>query len=178
MNRATILTLLILLLVLVGVFYFYLNVRENNILEEIKPTAAESVFLSEVTYTDIDGNELPVVEYADSTVVAVAWASWCPSCVEQLKIVSQVAEEHDIVVLAFNRAEPIKTAKDFLAFHKLETKVQLVMDDTDNFYTSIGGRAMPETVIFNSKGEIVHHERELFTKEELEKVLEKIQNNN
>lgn len=179
MNATSVVTIVILFLILAGVFAYYLDVRKANLVELIESSPAESVFLSGVSYTDIDGNTLQVTDFTESTVIAVAWASWCPQCVEQLRILDTLAEEFDeVAILAFNRAEPQKTAKDFLAFHNLETNIQLVLDTTDNFYASIGGHTMPETVIFNARGEIVHHERDLFTKEEIVKVLEELNKSN
>lgn len=179
MNRGAVITILFLILILGLVFTYYLNVRQDYIEETTPKSTAESVLSSDVPYTDIEGQKINLLDRNKSFVIAVSWASWCPQCVEQLNILGEFSDtSEDIAILAFNRAEPVSTAKNFLEFHGLISRVELVMDPTDNFYTSIEGRVMPETVIFDSDGNTIHHERGLLTKEELQsKMLQLTQGN-
>jgi len=154
------------------VFLYTLQVSQKNQQTELAASPAASVFTSESVYTDIEGNPIRLDDYLGQTVIALAWASWCPSCGEQLKLLAAIADENsDIVTLAFNRGETSNRAQAFLEFFNIETNVQLVLDPDDNFFTSIEGYAMPELVIFDKQGNISHHVRGPISKPELESVL-------
>jgi hypothetical protein len=82
-----------------------------------------------------------------------------------------VASLPDTKLLAINRAEDAVTAERFLNYYNLWSDVELLLDPTDHFYKSIGGYAMPETVIFDEKGSTKAHFRGVVTQAEIETAL-------
>lgn len=169
MDRSTWITVGVMIVVLsIAALYFW-HVQKQKGIDSLNESPAASVLSGSGQYTDVDGNPVSLDDYLGQTVVAFAWASWCPSCVEQLELLGSVAQKYDdVVVLAFNRAEPLYTAKSFLEFYNLDAKVELVMDADDHFFKTVSGYSMPETVIFNAEGQIYHHERGEIDKDEIE----------
>jgi thiol-disulfide isomerase/thioredoxin len=173
MDRSGTITLVILILTLTVVFLYYAQVRQANQEAQRANTPAATVLSNNSRYTDIDGNPVLLGDYVGQKVVALAWASWCPSCADQLQIMGELVESNpDVVVLAFNRAEPVTTANQFLQFYGLSSQVELVLDPDDHFFQSIGGYSMPETVIFDESGQILHHKRGFISVDELTLLLE------
>ena len=176
MNRSGVITLLILTSLIVLVFLFYWQVEKKNERETLETSPAAKSLVSNPNYLDIEGNPIFLDDYLGQTVIAFAWASWCPSCIDQFSVFEEVSAKYDsVAVLAFNRGEPVDTVKDFLAFYGLDNNFQLILDPTDHFFTSIDGYSMPETVIFSPNGDIFHHQRNAITKNELEFFLNEVE---
>jgi len=176
MTKSGYITLAILFFILLIGFLYYLNVQrgnENEILQR-SPAANSLNVEGDASYTELQGNPASLNQYVGTSLVTFAWASWCPVCGDQLKILADVAGDYESVkVLAFNRAEPINTARSYLSLYGLENTVELIMDPTDHFFNSVEGYSMPETIIFNTVGEVVHHERGEISDEKLRFLLNK-----
>jgi thiol-disulfide isomerase/thioredoxin len=166
--RTSLITFIVLGIILLMVFIYYQRITEQNDVDALAVSPAAQSLAGEGLYTDLAGNQVSLSDYVGQNIIAFAWASWCPACVEQLKLLSAVAEgQESVVVLAINRGESRATARDFLAFYNLDTSVELILDPNDHFFQSVNGFSMPETVVFNRAGNIVHHERGPITDSEL-----------
>lgn len=175
MNKSGAVTLLVLLIIVTVAFFYLLKVKETNDRETLQTSPAGTTLSNEAAYMDIDGNPIQLEDFLGSVIVATSWASWCPDCVEQLRILGNFSDDSEIRVLAFNRSESLETIKSFLDFYSLNTTVTQVIDPSDIFFKSIKGKAMPETVVFNREGAIIHQERDLLTETELMIILENIE---
>lgn len=137
MNRTGYFTIVFLLFILIGAFIFYVQVQKE-IQEEVLQTslAANSLKVSsDTSYLDINGNPVSLKQYVGENVLAFAWASWCPSCGQQLQDLSKISKKYDdVTVLAFNRAEPKETVLNYLNFFGLIDTVELILDPTDHFF--------------------------------------------
>ncbi len=170
MSKSGYITLITLLIIIALAVAYYFYVQKQNETEALNnsPVAQALLGADGASYTDLEGNPVSLDDYIGSDLLAFAWASWCPSCGDQLSLLAKVANENEnLSVLAFNRAEPIPTAQSYLQFYGLTDTVELIMDPTDHFFNSVDGYAMPETIIFNELGDIVHHERGEITETEL-----------
>lgn len=168
MDRSGVITLVILILTITLVFLYYVQVRQDNQETQRANTPAATVLSNNSRYTDINGNPVLLGDYVGQKVVALAWASWCPSCADQLQTLGGLVESNPgLVVLAFNRAESVTTANRFLQLNNVSTKVTLILDPDDHFFKSIEGYTMPETVIFDESGSILHHKRGFLSTDEL-----------
>ncbi len=105
-------------------------------------------------YADLLGNPVALTDYLDKVIVVHSWASWCPSCVEQIKMFqTSTANNNDQVqIIAINRAESINTIERFKNTFSIEDSVLMVIDPSDRFYNSVGAYAMPETIIYDKAG--------------------------
>jgi phage gp45-like len=77
-----------------------------------------------------------------------------------------------VIVIGINRAESRTTAEAFLTTLGLTDEVLLIVDADDRYYGAIGGFSMPETIIYDTKGNIVKHKRGQITEAELTLVLD------
>jgi len=132
----------------------------------------------EAAYTDISGIPVSLDAYLGQNLIIHSWASWCPQCVDQLKLFSSIVSTFpETKLVAINRGEDSVTAERFLNYYSLWSDVELLLDPTDHFYKSIGGFAMPETVIFDKNGSISAHFRGVVTEEEIRLALQNIEEN-
>ena len=110
---------------------------------------------------DYSAEKIHLYEYRRQVVIAYAWASWCTYCGAELQELVRLKKTYGdkIQILAINRAEPPAVAKAFTESLGITQDVTLLLDANDEFFKSIGGYAMPETVFINPSGEIVFHQR-------------------
>ncbi len=167
---------LILVLVLAGAVTWY--VRSTHVRNEVGKPAAELLHESETTpYQTLRGETFSFSAYRGKIRIVNVWASWSPFSQTELPILSEVAvayKDRGVVALAINRDEPIERAQAYAATLPELPELVYVIDETDAFYTSVGGYAMPETIIFDAAGDIVWHYRGVITKELLIDQLEQL----
>ena len=152
--------------------FFILQKGKKDALLESQAGKALSTVGNEAQYTDISGNPVSLEKYLGQTLVIHSWASWCPQCVDQLKLFSSIVSSlPETKLLAINRGEDGVTAERFLNYYELWSDVELLLDPTDYFYKSIEGYAMPETVIFDKNGSIIAHFRGVVSEDDIRKTL-------
>ncbi|MCA9366641.1 TlpA family protein disulfide reductase [Candidatus Kaiserbacteria bacterium] len=129
-------------------------------------------------YTDLTGAQLSLDAYLGHTLIVYSWASWCPQCSVDLKALEAYSVAHDdVVILAINRAEPAVTARRYLnATIGTNTKIKLVLDPEDRFFTSLSGYAMPETIFFTPDGSEYSRIRTPLTETYLKETVDKMNN--
>lgn len=125
------------------------------------------------TYTDLSGNPVRIRDFHGKILIVNAWATWMPFSQNELSMLSAVAEKYpeEIQVLAINRMEQAGIARSFMGVNPVSDKVRVLLDPNDSFYTSVGGYAMPETVVYNTDGVIVYHARGVLNESEIMSVI-------
>jgi thiol-disulfide isomerase/thioredoxin len=168
MLRSGLITIAVLAGICLLMLWYTLRVGEHNRQDKIEQSPAAQALTPDSLYTDINGTPLTFERYLGQPVVAITWASWCPDCQSQLELLQRIALDYpELVVLAFNRGESAQTAQAYLDHFNITTEIQLVLDPTDNFFSSIDGYSMPETIIFNPSGDVVYHARGPITESQL-----------
>lgn len=123
-------------------------------------------------FVDLKGDSV-ALDAADGRIKVVThWATWCPQCLEDWKVVQEVSGEVDlqkVTFIAVNRKEPIFTIESYLATYGLSVieGVTVVVDTTDRHYTQVGGYTMPETVIYDENGQNINQIRTTLTRDSL-----------
>lgn len=144
----------VLAVILIGVgIYGYLQSR--------RPVSGDTFNKSySLVLKDYDDKEVHLYEFRRKVLVAYAWASWCTYCGEELKNLSQLKNNYgdDVQIVAINRAEPKPIARAYTDQLGI-SNILFLIDETDGFFKSIEGYAMPETVFIDSDGAILYHQR-------------------
>ncbi len=164
--------LLLLAILLLVFIYTYSKINppaSNEVADAIFGTSTQSY------YTNLEGVPVDLSQHVGKIMLINTWASWSPLSASELQDLNEVAGEYkdrDVVVLALNRKETKEQAMRFLNTLPSINNVNVVIDTSDYFYNSVTGYAMPETVVYNKRGEIIRHERTPQTKEQLRAILE------
>lgn len=159
--------------------YFFINRNSNQINEDT--VALFSNPEGEPPYTDLLGNPVSLEQYLGKTLVVATWASWSPFSTADLNTLSELSSEfsgEEVVFMAINRKETKEQAARFLQTLPNLTGVVMVLDPRDAFYLTVGGYAMPEVVVYNSKGEVVEHYRGVANKADIKSAVERVINTN
>lgn len=179
MSRSSIITLAIILIVLIIAAWFtfyHSDFNQKKVLEKSDANTALSPKNSTESFTDLTGQTISLEQYLGTPIVAHSWASWCPQCADQLALFSDIQSslKREVVFLAVNRSENQLTAQRYLNVNSISDNINLVLDPSDNFYSSIGGYAMPETVVYDQNGEVAAHYRGEVKREKLIELLDSL----
>jgi len=143
-----------------------LNVRHSE-------DNGKAILLSAPNFSlkDFNGNTVSLTDFKGKNLIINSWAVWCPFCVKELKDFSIVQKEfsgqvesdskknNGITIIAINRAESLKVAKEFTDKIGVTDDLIYLLDPSDSFYRSIGAFSMPETLFVDTNGKIVYHKR-------------------
>jgi len=179
MRKDVLITLLLLVVIVAGLSFWAYSVQQQN-RPAPAPSSAESALRTATTsgtFTNLDGEVTGLDAYTGSIIVAHAWASWVPSSPDALRELAALQREYpteSVVVLAINRSEPPATAKLFLEQIE-QPDLTYIIDQTDHFFQTVGGRTMPETVLYDRNGDVAAHLKGPLSIAELRREIETIQ---
>jgi thiol-disulfide isomerase/thioredoxin len=131
------------------------------------------------TYVDIHGNQVQLDEYLGRIMVVNSFASWTPFSATDLANLNELASrynEEDVVFIAINRKETKEQVQRYVATLPAYDRIRYVIDQEDRFYVSVGGYAMPETLIFDAEGTMVEQIRGSLTVEQVDAIIMRILN--
>lgn len=150
---------------------FYLLPNPNN---TKNPSDNNLEKVPDFELKDYSGNTVTLSDFAGRPLVINSWAAWCPFCVDELPDFAAAQKElgDKVVIIAIDRAESLKIAKEYTDELGITDDLILLIDPRDSFYKSIGGFTMPETIFVDKDGFIRDRKRGPM---ELEEILEKIE---
>ena len=105
--------------------------------------------------------EPPVVlsqEYAKGPVLVVFWATWCPSCVEEIPILNEWYDKYTpqgLQMIAVNVAEPRDRVRDFQKDNPM--KYPVVLDLEGEVANQFGIVGLPVAVLLAKGGKIIYY---------------------
>lgn len=184
MNTNIIIVIIVAIVVAIGAFFFLRDGDEvqtpaGGISEETTTMEDDSFDkVPSFAFEDYEGNEVSSADFEGKILVVNSWATWCPFCVDELTDFGQLQEEFpdEIVVIAIDRSEPLDRAKGFSDNLDVSDKYIFLLDPRDEFYRSIGGFAMPETLFVDTDGNIRVHKRGPMNFNEMKEKVESILN--
>jgi peroxiredoxin len=89
-------------------------------------------------------------------VVLHFWATWCPHCVEEMPLLSELAREGDprrVTILAVNLGEPARKVSRYLRSRHLSLAV--LLDSRGKVARAYGVAGLPSTVVVDASGRVV-----------------------
>lgn len=171
MDRRIIIGIGIVLLVIGAIFYSLSG-------GEVRTEGSGNDFakFADITLTDYQEESVSLRKFQGQPLVINSWAVWCPFCRKELPDFARLQQEFgdQITVIAIDRQESLEKAKGYTDELGITDEMLFLLDPSDDFYKTIGGFSMPETVFVNSAGEIVVHKRGPMELEEMRERVNKI----
>lgn len=178
MNRKNFLVLLAIIIVLAllaGLTYYIRTASVKRAQNEANKTLFSDN--ESAKFLDAQSNPIDLSTFEDSILIVNVWASWSPYTEIEFPILNEVAQNYKdrgVKVLAMNRKETQSQIERYLATVPQYQNIEQIIDVNDFFYAGVDGYAMPETVIYDADGKIIHHIRGVVVKEDLERILNSI----
>jgi len=174
MSRNAIITLIVICIVMIIAGIFTYSVLQKNTINE----NTKEIFKAETedfAYTDLAGNTVSLEQYLGKVLVVTSWASWSPFSKNDLTELNELASRYNkekFVFIAINRKENKEMADRFMKTLPDLGNLLVILDPSDHFYNAVSGYAMPETVVFDTQGEIVLHIKGVAKVDDIKKELE------
>lgn len=94
----------------------------------------------------------------EKPVLLIFWASWCPSCVEEIPDVNKIRQEFpasDLGILAVNVQESRKVLNEFKKTHRIDYPV--LLDESGEVSVQYKIEGLPVSVVLAKGGEILYY---------------------
>lgn len=103
----------------------------------------------------LEGGTTKLDDFAGKPTVVNLWATWCPPCVREMPVLRQAQLNHPSVNFVFvNQGESAKQVGAWLAARQLALK-NVLLDSDGKTGAAFNQKALPTTLFFNAKGELV-----------------------
>ena len=141
-KKTTYIILILAILSVVGLYFF----NKYNVAPVIEILKLEVV--------DQDTNKFDIPSLKGKMVIVSFYASWCPNCIEELKLLNSIKNTKlaDVEVLAITD-EGLEKMVDF----KTKKQYPFTFLTLTNSFSSLGIVSIPTTYLLNTKGEIVYN---------------------
>ena len=134
--------------------------KVDNLLDEMMPPSESSSLLGKtappIELDLLNGGTFRLEEHVGQDIVMLDfWATWCGPCVEEIPLLSEIAEEYadkGVVFYAVNQGEGPDKIKDFLATEKLNLTVALDVNGTAGNDYQVQG--LPTLALIDKEGVI------------------------
>jgi peroxiredoxin len=107
------------------------------------------------TLRDLDGNLVALSNFRGKPVYFNYWASWCPSCIDEMPIVQSVYDDwakRGLVLFTVNAGEDLATVLDFM--QKNHYTFPVLLDSQDKVDQEYNIYYIPVSVFVDKQGKI------------------------
>lgn len=129
--------------------------KPSNLLD---PTS-KNTFDYSGSFTDLEGNEVNLIDFKGKTLFINVWASWCRPCRSEMPYIAQMYEtlkdEENIKILLINVDGDLEKAKNYLHRHKYHLPVLYAKDELEG---SLKVNSLPTTFVINPNEEIIFYQ--------------------
>lgn len=136
-------------------------------------TAAETGVAAHFALKDTAGMNHQLSDYRGKWVLVNYWATWCPTCLEEVPDLVNLYDHHrkkDLMVLGV--VFDYKNTKEISDYvDNMLMSYPIILGDDDVMAQIGSADVLPTTYIYNPQGELVKIKRGLITKQYIEKII-------
>ncbi len=115
----------------------------------------DAVPLPPLSLPSLQGSTVAVAGFAGKPTVVNLWASWCPPCRREMPMLQQAqAANADVNFVFINQGETPPVIQRYLDRHQLTLK-NVLADARLRTGAALGQRALPTTLFFDLRGQLV-----------------------
>jgi len=109
------------------------------------------------TLPDLDGRPVTLSSFKDRLVLLHFWATWCPTCREEMTILEEAARAHPrtLVILGVNLGE--KRSKVATYVRASGISFPILLDARGKVAAAYGVLSLPITLVIGPDGRVVEH---------------------
>lgn len=111
--------------------------------------------LPALSVTSLEGRPMNLAEFKGKPTVVNLWATWCPPCVREMPMLHQAQVDRPGVNFVFlNQGESAERVGAWLQARKLPMR-NVLLDENRQAGAAFKQRALPTTLFFDAKGQLV-----------------------
>ena len=115
----------------------------------------QAVPLPQLSLASLDGRAVPLAGFIGKPTVLNLWATWCPPCRREMPVLQQAQGANpDVNFVFINQGEKADDIQGFIDRQGLTLRNVLV-DERLQTGSALGHRALPTTLFFDARGQLV-----------------------
>ncbi len=122
------------------------------------PATSTPAPVLDLTFRDIEGNDVPLSAYRGNLILVNFWATWCSPCEEELPILDSFYRQHKaegFTLLAVNVSDRPQEALKFLQERGYD--FPLVYDPPGNIMIELKIRGLPASLLISREGHLLKY---------------------
>jgi thiol-disulfide isomerase/thioredoxin len=131
-----------------------------------EPTT-DAELIEQVTFTDLQGNAIPISQYEGKVVMIDFWETWCKPCLASFPTLQRLQEEYpdNFVVLAVTPGftDTKEDAQSFM--NKNDYTFEFLMD-SNNLHKKLNVMGIPYKIFVDAEGNFIKQQRGSFGPDE------------
>jgi len=146
--------ILIVVLILLIIFVF-LNFNRRFIIENL---SFRPFKMPVFTLQNTSLKEIPVSNYHGKPIVIIFWATWCPSCKNDINFFNTLKSKYsELEIIAIALDDSLHKLKRYLSTSNMPVPGYEILVDSEGSVSSLFEvYNVPETFLINSEGMVIH----------------------
>ncbi|MFN7922375.1 MAG: TlpA disulfide reductase family protein [Bryobacteraceae bacterium] len=132
-----------------------------------KPVATAAMPIPPVFLNDAEGHAFQLSDYRGKIVLLNFWATWCPPCVKEMPVLSEIEAEFSgrgVAVLGVSMDDGWHTVRPFLEKHKPGYRIAMGLPSAADAFDV---QKLPATFLLGPHGEVLERWDGVITKEDV-----------
>ena len=119
-------------------------------------SCGENNHIEQATFTDLDGNSVPISKFEGKVVMIDFWETWCKPCLATFPVLQELQKEYpdNFVVLAVTPGFT-DTAKDARSFAQNHDYTFTYLMDSNNLHQKLGVQGIPYKIFVDAEGNLI-----------------------
>ena len=124
----------------------------------IAPSTQANNALYQLSFANVDDEQVTLSEYKGKIVILNFWATWCPPCIKEMPSMQRLKEkmaDQPFEIVAVNVGESAAAVSSFLLELEPELTFPIMLDEEGSSFGKLGLRGLPMSLIYDQKGNLV-----------------------
>lgn len=124
----------------------------------VSPITQANNALYQLSFSNIDAEQVNLSEYKGKVVLLNFWATWCPPCIKEMPSMQRLKEkmtDQPFEIVAVNVGENATTVSSFLLELEPELTFPIMLDEEGSSFGKLGLRGLPMSLIYDQQGNLV-----------------------
>lgn len=146
-----------------GAYFFYIQNKPSKLNSAETPSKTtdtnKSTTAPEIILKDLNGQTIKLSDFEGKVVFLNFWASWCPSCREEMAELNQAGKDiagKNAVLLTVNLTDGVRETPEKVKAYIKDNRfsINVLLDTDGKAANDYGITNIPTTFIINKQGEI------------------------
>ena len=114
--------------------------------------------LYNLSFPNVDEQEIQLSEYKGKVILLNFWATWCPPCVKEMPSMQRLHDkfpEQDFEIIAISAGETQAAVESFMMSLDTELTFPILLDEKGRTFKDFGIRGLPMSFLFDREGKLI-----------------------
>lgn len=114
--------------------------------------------LYNLSFPNVEEQEIQLSEYKGKVILLNFWATWCPPCVKEMPSMQRLHDkfpEQDFEIVAISAGETQAAVESFMMSLDTELTFPILLDEKGRTFKDFGIRGLPMSFLFDREGKLI-----------------------